>query len=118
MPRYLQWDTAGFCFGPIDNEGDWNMMFLCLKTLSIGKRQAENDAITLNGTQFSSVKWLVINFNQQLNTSKLGRHTFSSKTQLVSSDIKRKPLEMAPQIITAYLEMRALKSCKVVRPLR
>ena len=52
------------------------------------KRKAENEAITFNGISFSSSKQLATKFNQQFNTSKLGRHTSSSETQLVTRETK------------------------------
>ena len=39
------------------------------------KRTAENEAITFNGTLFSSSKQLADKFNKQFNSSKLGRHS-------------------------------------------
>ena len=43
--------------------------------------------------------------------SKLGRHTSSSETQLVTRETKRKSLEMA-QTFTTDLVRRAIKSCR------
>ena len=48
------------------------------------KREAENEAITFNGISFSSSKQLAPKFNQQFNTSKLGRHTSSRETRVVT----------------------------------
>ena len=45
----------------------------------------ENEAIIVNGSSFSSAKQLAARFNQQCNTSKLGRHTSSSEIRLVSN---------------------------------
>ena len=50
-------------------------------------------------------------FNQQFNTSKLGRHTSSSETRLVTRETKRKSLEMA-QTFTTDIVRRAIKSCR------
>ena len=75
------------------------------------KREAENVAITFNGISFSSSKQLVTKFNQQFNTSKLGRHTSSRETRLVTREAKRKSLEMA-QSFTSDLVMKAIKSCR------
>ena len=58
------------------------------------KCETENVAITFNGSSFSSTKQLAASFNQQFNTLKLGRHTSSSQTRLVTMETKRKPLEM------------------------
>ena len=38
------------------------------------KGETENEAISFNGSWFSSSKQLAARFNQQFNTSKLGRH--------------------------------------------
>ena len=77
-----------------------------------GKCMAENEAITFNGISFSSSKQLSAKFNQQFNTSKLGRHTSSSETRLVTRETKRKPMHMS-QIFTADLVMRAMKNCRI-----
>ena len=52
------------------------------------KRESENVAITFNGSSFSSSKQLAARFNQQLNTSKLGRHISSRETRLVTRETK------------------------------
>ena len=75
------------------------------------KREAENEAITFNGISFSLSKQLATKSNQRFNTSKLGRHTSSSETRLVTMQTKRKPMEME-QTFTADLVMRAIKSCR------
>ena len=75
------------------------------------KREAENEAITFNGISFSLSKQLATKFNQQFNTSKLGKHTSSSETRLVTREAKRKSLEMA-HTFTTDLVMTAIKSCK------
>ena len=75
------------------------------------KREAENVAITFNGISFSSSKQLATKFNQQFNTSKLGRHTSSRETRVVTREAKRKSLEMA-QSFTSDLVMKAIKSCR------
>ena len=75
------------------------------------KREAENEAITFNGISFSSSKQLATKFNQQFNTSKLGRHTSSRETRVVTRETKRKPLEMV-RTFTTDLVMKAIKSCR------
>ena len=75
------------------------------------KREAENEAITINGISFSSSKQLATKFNQQFNTSKLGRHTSSRETRVVTRETKRKPLEMV-RTFTTDLVMKAIKSCR------
>ena len=57
--------------------------------------EAENEAMTFNGISFSSSKQLATKFNQQSNTSKLGRHISSRETRIVTRETKRKPLEIA-----------------------
>ena len=59
------------------------------------KRDAENEAITFNGSLFSSSKQIAAMLNQQFNTSKLGGHTSSSETRLVTRETKRESLEGA-----------------------
>ena len=71
----------------------------------------ENVAIIFNGISFSSSKQLATKFNQQFNTSKLGRHTSSRETRVVTREAKRKSLEMA-QSFTSDLVMKAIKSCR------
>ena len=75
------------------------------------KREAENEAITFNGISFSSSKQLATKFNQQFNTSKLGRHTSSRETRVVTRETKSKPLEMV-RTFTMDLVMKAIKSCR------
>ena len=75
------------------------------------KREAENEAITFNGISLSSSKQLATKFNQQFNTSKLGRQTSSRETRVVTRETKRKPLEMV-RTFTSDLVMKAIKSCR------
>ena len=78
---------------------------------SRAKREAENEAITFNGISFPSSKQLATKFNQQFNTSKLGRHTSSRETRVVTRETKRNPLEMT-RTFTVDLVMKAIKSCR------
>ena len=78
---------------------------------SRAKRDTKNEANTFNGSSFTSPKQLAAMLNQQFNTSKLGRHTSSSETRLVTRETKRKSLEMA-QKFTTDLVRRAIKSCR------
>ena len=64
-----------------------------------------------NGISFSSSKQLATKFNQQFNTSKLGRHTSSRETRVVTRETKRKPLGMV-RTFTTDLVMKAIKSCR------
>ena len=86
------------------------------------KREAENEAITFNGSSFSPSKQIAARFKQQFNTSKLGRHTSSSETRLITSETrlitretKKKSLEMA-QTFTTDLVRRAIKSYRDSKP--
>ena len=58
----------------------------------------------------SRSRQLVTKFNQQFNASKLGRHTSSRETRVVTTKTKRKPLEMA-RTLTVDLVMNTIKSC-------
>ena len=71
------------------------------------KRTAENEAISFNGISFSSSTQLATKFN----TSKLGRHSSSRETRLVTRETKRKPMEMV-ETFTADIVTRAIKSCR------
>ena len=71
------------------------------------KRTAENEAIFFNGISFSSSKQLADKFN----SSKLGSHSASRETRLVTRETKRKPMEMA-DTFTADIVTRAIKSCR------
>ena len=80
----------------LDQKTDVTKLWRTIKGIDgRAKRKAENEAITFNGISFSSSKQLATKFNQQFNTSKLGRHTSSSETRLVTRETKRKSLEMA-----------------------
>ena len=72
------------------------------------KRTAENEAISFNGISFSSPKHLPDKFNKQFNISKLGTHSSSRETQLVTRETKRKPMEMS-ETFTANIVTRAIK---------
>ena len=76
-----------------------------------GKHEAENEATTFNGSFSSSSKQLATKFNQQFNTSKLGRYTSSRETRIVTREPMRKLLERARTFI-ADLVMKGIKSCR------
>ena len=67
----------------LDQKTDVTKLWRTIKGIDgSAKREAENEAITLKGGLFSLSKQLASRFNQQFNTSKLGRHTLeSSRTQ-------------------------------------
>ena len=52
--------------------------------------KAENEVITFGDSHVSSPKQIANYFNRQFTKSKLGRHTSSRETRLVSREIKRK----------------------------
>ena len=54
--------------------------------------------ISFNGISFSSSKQLAAKFNKQFNTSKLGRHSTSRETRLVTRETKKKPVGMADTV--------------------
>ena len=92
----------------MDQKTDLTKLWRTIKGIDgRAKREAENEAITFNGISFSSSKQLAIKFN----TSKLGRHTSSRETRVLTRDTKRKPLEIV-RTFTADLVMKAIKSCR------
>ena len=96
----------------LDQKTDVTKLWRTIKGIDgRAKREAESEAISFNGSSFSSCKQLAARFNQQFNTSKLGRHPSSSETRLVTRETKRKSLEMA-QTLTIDLVRRAIKRCK------
>ena len=96
----------------LDQKTDVTKLWRTIKGIDgEAKREAENNKITFNRSSFSSSKQLATRFNQQFNTTRLGRHTSSSETQLVTRETKSKSLEMA-QTFTTYLVRRAIKSCR------
>ena len=66
---------------------------------------------SFNRISFSSSKQLAAKFNKQFNTSKLGRHSSSRETRLVTRETKRKPMELA-DTFTAHIVARAIRSCR------
>ena len=72
--------------------------------------KAENEAITFDG----SPKQIANYFNRQFTTSKLGRHTSSRDTRLVSREIKRKSLTSAVTF-TPDQVTKGISSCSNTR---
>ena len=62
--------------------------------------KADNDAITFDDSQVSFQKHIANYFNRQFTTSKIGRHTSSRETRLVSREITRKLLTSAETFTT------------------
>ena len=100
------------CVETLDQKIDVTKLWRTIKGIDgRTKREAENEAITFNGSSFSPSEQIAARFNQRFNTSKLGRHTSSSETRLVTRETKRKSLEMA-QTFTTDLVRRAIKRCR------
>ena len=81
------------------------------------KREAENEAITYNEISFSSSKQIATKFNQQFNTSKLGRHTSSSETRLVTRETKRKSLQQTDTACAWWVCHSQEGLCKLYPPI-
>ena len=96
----------------MDQKTDLTKLWRTIKGIDgRAKREAGNEDITFNGISFSSSNQLATKFNQQFNTSKLGRHTSSRETRVVTRETKRKPLEMV-LTFTTDLVIKAIKSCR------
>ena len=90
----------------MDHKTDITKMWRSIKGIDgRAKRTAENEAISFNGISFSLSKQLAAKFNKQFNTSKLGRHSSSRETRLVTRETKRKQTQQTAvqdyQIITS-----------------
>ena len=71
--------------------------------------KAENEAITFDDSSFFPNQ--IANYvNRQFTTSKLGRHTSSRETRLVSREIKRKSLMSAVTFTTDQV-IRRISNC-------
>ena len=78
------------------------------------KQTAENEGITFTGRSRTSPKLIANSFNRQFTTSKLGKHSSSSRTRHVSKDVKRMSLEQA-ESFTSDQVTSAIKSCRSSR---
>ena len=69
----------------LDHRTDPSKLWRTIKAID-GKSppKAENEAITFDDPQVSSPKQIANYFNRQFTTSKLGRHTSSRETRIVS----------------------------------
>ena len=76
--------------------------------------KADNEAIIFDGSQVTSPKQIANYFNRQFTTSKLGRHTSSRDTRLVSGEIKRKYLTSAVTFTTDQVT-KGMSSCSNTR---
>ena len=96
----------------MDHKTDITKLWRTIKGIDgRAKRTAENEAISFNRISFSSSKQLAAKFNKQFNTSKLGIHSSSRETRLVTRETKRKPMEIE-EAFTADIVTRAIKSCR------
>ena len=94
----------------LDQKTDVTKLWRTIKGIDgRAKREAGNVVITFIESSFSSSKQLLARFSQQFNTSKLGRHTSSSETRLVTRETKRKSLEMAQTFTTAQVRKAGKK---------
>ena len=88
----------------LDHKTDPSKLWRTIKAID-GKSppKAENEAIAFNDYQVSSPKQIANYFNRQYTTSKLGRHTSSHETRIVSREIKRKSLMSALKFTTGQV---------------
>ena len=95
----------------LDHKTDPSKLCITIKAID-GKSspKAENEAITFDDTQVSSPKQIANYFNRQFTTSKLGRHTSSRVTRLVSRKIKRKSLMSAVTFTTDQV-IKGISNC-------
>ena len=73
--------------------------------------KAENEAITFDDSQVSSPKQIATHFNRQFTTIKLGRHTSSRETRIVSREIKWKSLMPAVTFTTDQV-IKRISNCR------
>ena len=99
----------------LDHRIDPTKLWITIKAIH-GKslHKAENEAITFDGSQVSSPKQIANYFKRQFTTSKLGRHTSSRETRLVSREIKRKSFTSAVTF-AIYQVTKGMSSCSNTR---
>ena len=95
----------------LDHRTDPSKLWRTIKAID-GKSppEAENEAITFGDIQVSSPKQIANYFNRQFTTSKLGRHTSSRETRIVSREIKRKSL-MSSVTFTTDQVIKGISNC-------
>ena len=95
----------------LDHRTDPSKLWRTIKAID-GKSppKAENEAITFGDIQVSSPKQIANYFNRQFTTSKLGRHTSSRETRIVSREIKRKSLMSAVTFTTDQV-IKGISNC-------
>ena len=75
----------------IDHRTDSTKLRRTIKGIDVKSKQAEdNEDITFTERHHTSPKLIANSFNRQFTTSKLGKHSSSSRTRHVSRDVKRK----------------------------
>ena len=95
----------------LDHKSTSSRLYQTIKALDGKlKHTAENEAITINGSQVLSPKQIANRFNKQFATSKLGRHNSFRETRLVSREVRRNPKETTVTF-TTDLVTRAIRSC-------
>ena len=76
--------------------------------------RAENEAIIFDDSQVSSPKQNTDYFNRQFTTSKLGRHTTSRQTRIVSKEFNQKSLTSAETFTTDQIT-KGISNCSNTR---
>ena len=75
----------------LDHKTDPTKLWRTIKAIDGNSTpKTENEAITFDDSQVSSPKQIAKYFNRQFTISKLGRHTSSRETRLLTREIKRK----------------------------
>ena len=99
----------------LDHKTDPTKLWITIKAID-GRLtpKAENEAITLHGSQVTSSKQIANYFNRQFTTSKLSRHTSSRDTRLVSREIKQKSLTSAVTFTTDQVT-KGISICRKTR---
>ena len=99
----------------LDHKTDPTKLWRNIKAIdSKSTPKAENETITFDVSQVSSPKQIAIYFNRQFTTLKLGEHTSSRDTRLVSREIKRKSLISAVTFTTDQVT-KGISSCNNTR---
>ena len=109
MTLYAPPSTHRTFVNPKKTKWDSSKMWRTIKVID-GKSQpkTENEAITFDDTQVSSLKQIANRFNRQFTTSKRGKD--SPEIRLVSREVRRKSMEMATTF-TSDMVANAIRSC-------
>ena len=96
----------------LDHRTDPSKRWRTIKAIDVKSQpKVENEAITFDDTQISSPKQIANYFKRQFTTSKLGRHTSSRETRIVSREIKQKSL-MSAVTFTTDLVIKGISNCR------